>query len=154
MATFSESWSWCQTTESPPSLTRVCVCVDMLQHKKDTQPEEQQCSCGRDSPTTLSPVWTPIFLMAAAYRATSRRSSPYVTFTISSFASAGEQKWEEISKKERFYYSYSKSYVTAPRPMCLHIIKLHFPVKVTCMCVTVHENSRVDRKSREQQLIS
>lgn len=42
-----------------------------------------------DSPTTLSPVSIPILLMAAANNATSRLSSPKVTFTISSSASAG-----------------------------------------------------------------
>lgn len=45
-----------------------------------------------DSPTTLSPVWTPIFLIAAANRATSRLSSPNVTFAISSFFSAMREK--------------------------------------------------------------
>lgn len=60
-----------------------------------------------DSPTTLSPVLTPIFLMAAANNATSRLSSPNVTFTISSFFSAGCQKqnknkWDtNTEKKER-----------------------------------------------------
>lgn len=49
----------------------------------------------RNSPTTLSPVWTPIFLMAAANNATPRLSSPYVTFTISSLASAGSQKTDK-----------------------------------------------------------
>ncbi|TNN44627.1 hypothetical protein EYF80_045160 [Liparis tanakae] len=37
-------------------------------------------------------IWRPIFLMAAANNATSRLSSPNVTFTISSFASAGRHK--------------------------------------------------------------
>lgn len=49
----------------------------------------------RNSPTTRSPVWTPIFLMAAANNATLRLSSPYVTFTISSLASAGSQKTDK-----------------------------------------------------------
>lgn len=38
-------------------------------------------------PTTRSPFFTPIFLMAAANRATCCRSSPKVTFTISSLPS-------------------------------------------------------------------
>lgn len=43
-------------------------------------------------PTTRSPLLTPIFLIAAAYKATCRRSSSKLTFTISSLPSPGKRK--------------------------------------------------------------
>ena len=90
----------CNDRPSSSGLCRTCThakpCACNLTRRHLLPSKPPPCPhCDRRQkypPMTRSPLLTPIFLIAAAYKATCRRSSSKLTFLISSLPSPGKRK--------------------------------------------------------------